>query len=227
MPKIIVTDLTEMHAGNYCAAGWDWEGRRMVRILTRFGGNWTQNYVARTQLWSRRILEFQTAVIPGGRSMPHASEDTYIDERHIASVARPENWKALLAQSTSVSIEAIFNGALQFNPARPVRKSPYIEPGVACGSLGAVKARAADFRFYEDAYYAERPKLRCMFSDGFARYDLPVVSQRLRARWRMIGVAEMNQRQGEFGDVHVRVGLARPWAQQNKCYLMLNSLYRA
>jgi len=42
---ILITDVTEMRAGNYCVAGWDASDSRMIRPL--FGCyNWTEHLLA-------------------------------------------------------------------------------------------------------------------------------------------------------------------------------------
>jgi hypothetical protein len=38
---IFITDVTEMHAGNYCVAGWDAAGGQMIGPLPG-GFNWTE-----------------------------------------------------------------------------------------------------------------------------------------------------------------------------------------
>ena len=227
MHQVIITDLTEMSTGNYCVAGWDWEHQRMVRLLTIYGGNWTNRYVGQTGLWHRRLVQFQPVAMPAGGAFPHATEDTRIDETSMKSFPRPNHWRTTILQSESPDIDAVFSGLLNPGVSDQIRKSPYVLPNSQCESLGAVRANAVDFHFYEDHYNPDKPKLRCRFSDGSSRFDLAVSSYRLRLRWREIGVDEMNSKQGDFGQVHVRVGLARPWADNNRCYLMLNGLYRA
>lgn len=38
--RLVITDVTEMHGGNYCVAGWNAQTDRMVRPLPN-GANWT------------------------------------------------------------------------------------------------------------------------------------------------------------------------------------------
>jgi hypothetical protein len=225
MPQVIITDLTEMSTGRYCVAGWDWAHQRMVRLLPRFGDAWTNRYVEQTGLWHRRLVQFQPVVMPLGGEFPHATEDTRIDETTMQIFPRPNHWRTTILQSESQNIDAIFGNHLNQGVVGQIRKSPFVPPGTPCSSLGAVRANAADFEFYVNDFDPDRPKLRCRFTKQGQRFDLPVSSYRLRMRWREIGVHEMNLRQGEFGQVHVRVGIARPF--NNGCYLMLNGLYRA
>ena len=225
MPQVIITDLTEMNTGNYCVAGLDWERQRMVRLLTRLGGNWTNLNVGQTGLWHRRLVQFQQVVIPPGGAFPHATEDTRINENSMQVLPRPSHWRATILQSESPNIDAVFGDLLNQAIFGQLRKSPWLPPGAVCASLGAVRAEAANFRFYEDDFNPDKIKLRCQFTKAGSRFDLPVSSYRLRMRWRQIGVSQMNEKQGDFGQVHVRVGVARPF--NNKCYLMLNGLYRA
>jgi hypothetical protein len=225
VPQVIITDLTEMSTGNYCVAGWDWEHQRMVRLLTRYGGNWTNQYVGQTGLWHRRLVRFQPVAMPPGGSFPHATEDTRIDETSMQIFPRPDHWRTTILQSESPNIDAVFGGLLSQGIPSQIRKSPYLPSIAQCASLGAVRAEAADFRFYDDDYDPNKIKLRCRFVKAGSHFDLPVSSYRLRMRWRQIGVDQMNIKQGEFGQVHVRIGVARPF--NNGCYLMLNGLYRA
>jgi hypothetical protein len=227
MPEVIITDLTEMSTGNYCIAGWDWQNQRMIRLLTRFGGNWNNSHVGQDKLWHRRRVKFQKVAMPAGIAYPHATEDTRIDETTMEVFARPNDWRTTILQSESIDIDAVFGGLLNQVIIGQTRKSPFLTPNAQCASLGAVRAEAANFRFYENNFNPDKVKLRCQFTKAGSRFDLPVSSYRLKMRWRQIGVDQMNSKQGEFGQVHVRVGLARPWADNNKCYLMLNGLYRA
>jgi hypothetical protein len=225
MPQVIITDLTEMSTGNYCVAGWDWERQRMVRLLTRLGSNWTSHYVGQTGLWHRRLVRYEPVAMPADGVFPHASEDTRIDEKTMQMLPRPNHWRTTILQSESPNIDAIFDQGLNAGIPGQTRKSPYVPPNTHCASLGAVRANAADFEFYVNDFDPNKPKLRCRFTKAGSRFDLPVSSYRLRLRWREIGVDRMNERQGDFGQVHVRVGVARPFS--NGCYLMLNGLYRA
>lgn len=214
-----------MSTGNYCVAGWDWERRLMVRLLTRYGGNWTNLHVGQTGLWHRRLVQFQPVTLPSDGAFPHATEDTRIDETSMQIFPRAQHWRTTILQSESPNIDAVFGGLLSRGILGQIRKSPCLPKVAQCASLGAVRAEAADFRFYEDSYNPDKLKLRCQFNTGGSLFDLPVSSYRLCLRWRQIGVDQMNKRQGAFGQVHVRVGVARPF--NNGCYLMLNGLYRA
>src|SRR5262245_9073350 len=46
---ILITDVTEMHAGNYCVAGWNASDGRMIRPLPG-GSNWTGHLLAAFRL---------------------------------------------------------------------------------------------------------------------------------------------------------------------------------
>jgi hypothetical protein len=225
MSHVIITDLTEMSTGNYCVAGWDWEHQRMVRLLTRNGGNWSSAYVGQTGLWHRRLVRFVPVVMPQGGLYPHATEDTRIDETTMRTFPRPDHWRTTILQSESPNVDAVFGQRLNDGVLGQIRKSPYVPPNTNCASLGAIRANSADFGFYVNDFDPNKPKLRCRFAKAGWRFDLPVSSYRLRLRWREIGVDQMNERQGDFGQVHVRLGFARPF--NNACYLMLNGLYRA
>lgn len=227
MPEILITDLTEMSPGSYCVAGWDWQRQRMVRLLMKHGGNWTAAHVSQTGLWHRRLVRYQPAAVPHGGAFPHATEDMRVDETTMQTFPRPNDWRQKFLQSESADVDSIFAGCLNPTPAGHLRKSPFVLPNSECASLGAVRANAADFQYYEDHYTPNKPKLRCRFRQSGSDFDLSVSSYRLRLRWREIGVREMNKKQGQFGQVHVRLGLARTWGDMNKCYLMLNGLYRA
>ena len=198
MPEILITDLTEMSSGNYCVAGWDWQSQRMVRLLTRHGGNWTAMHVGQTGLWHRRLVRFQSEAMPQGGAFPHATEDTRINETTMQTFPRLNDWRQKFLQSESPDVDSIFAGNLNQVPVGQTRRSPFVLPGSTCASLGAVRANAVDFQFYEDRYNPNKPKLRCRFQENGNRFDLSVSSYRIRLRWREIGVQQMNEKQGQF-----------------------------
>jgi hypothetical protein len=53
-----------------------------------------------------------------------------------------------------------------------------------------------------------------------------VVAKSLREAYRLNGVAEAQQFIAVQGDLHVRLGLARAWAERpGRCSLMINGIY--
>jgi hypothetical protein len=65
-------------------------------------------------------------------------------------------------------------------------------------------------------------KLKVIINDGAASYQLTVSSKALKEAWRAGGLAAVNSALPARAELHVRVGLARPFDDPPKCYMMLN-----
>jgi hypothetical protein len=67
-------------------------------------------------------------------------------------------------------------------------------------------------------------KLKATLNDGVACYQLTVSSKVLKEAWRTGGLAAVNNALPARGELHVRIGLARPYDNLPKCYAMLNGV---
>ena len=60
---ILITDVTELHAGNYCVAGWDATEGRMIRPLPG-GPHWTRHLLTAQGVYTGNTIR---VVITGGQ----------------------------------------------------------------------------------------------------------------------------------------------------------------
>jgi hypothetical protein len=94
--RILITDLTEMHGGNFCVAGWDAQGKRMIRPLPN-GANWTDPLLQQYGVRPGATID----VIPTGTVhtgfFPHATEGTPIDRQNISltSIRQDSEFRAM------------------------------------------------------------------------------------------------------------------------------------
>jgi len=65
-------------------------------------------------------------------------------------------------------------------------------------------------------------KLKATVNDGAASYQLTVSNKMLKEAWRAGGLPAVNVALPARAELHVRIGLARPFDDPPKCYAMLN-----
>lgn len=216
---ILIIDLTEMHSGNYCVAGWDAAGQRMVRPLPN-GNNWTARLLAQHQIAAGVTIR----VVPRGvatGAFPHRTEDAPIDGASIQTKNDTFSaWVGRLAPPVSEELNAAFGGNLQWNSVwNGVRQGVHVSPGVQCQSLAAVHVARADLSFSEPF-----DKLKATFFDGSNSYQVAVSGRTLKEAWRDGGLAAVNRTLPTSATFHVRVGLARQFGNPPQCYAMLNGV---
>jgi len=215
---ILITDVTQMHAGNFCVAGWCHAQKRMIRPLPR-GRNWTAELLQRFGVRPGTVLRIAPAGEANG-TYPHRTEDTPVSAGRKIS-AGFSAWLGPNAPTAADSLEDAFGGNLRSNGvSNDVLKGAHIAAGTRCGSLAAIHAFRNRLSFFEDF-----EKLKAVLNDGRTRYRLPVSSDALRTAWKEGGLAAVRRALPNRDILHVRVGLARPFGDQpDKCYLMLNGV---
>lgn len=220
--RLLITDVTEMHGGNFCVAGWNAQGQRMVRPLPN-GSNWTAGLLQQHGVSPGATIE----VVPTGQqfasTFPHRTEDTPVASQSIHHVnAGPIDWFGANAPPTHATLSAAFGGHLLHNKVwNNVRQGAYVQVGTQGGSLAAVKLARAGVQFVE-----EFDKLKALLDDGDARYKVAVSSLVLKTAWRQGGVQAVYQALPSSARFHVRLGLARAFGQPaEKCYLMVNGIH--
>jgi hypothetical protein len=92
-------------------------------------------------------------------------------------------------------------------------------PGVQCCSLVAVRIPKSDLEFSE-AF----DKLKATLNDGLESYQLAVSSKVLKVAWRSGGIPAVIAALPVGPEIHVRVGLARPFGAPPKCFAMVNGV---
>ena len=207
--QILITDVTEMHEGNYCVAGWNPSTGNMVRPLPN-GSNWTEAQLTKYGIQPGATIQATASGAPAGGVYPHRTEDTPIDLGSVKLIgAGPKGWFGAGAPSLARSLAAAFQNNLQTTGVWDgARKGAYIQEGTQIGSLAAVKICRPNLEFFEDDFKGKK-SLRAYMTDNDARYSLPVVAENLRELYRSKGVAAVNKLLPKTGNLHVRVGLAR------------------
>jgi hypothetical protein len=220
--RLVITDLTEMHGGNYCVAGWDPEAERMVRPLPN-GANWTVGLLQQHGIAPGLPID----VVPTGQQhpseFPHRTEDMPVDRESIQHAnAGPINWFAANAPLAYGTVSDAFAGRVAHNSIwNNVRQGVYIQIGTQVGSLSAVRLPRNAVQFVE-----EFDKLKVVLNDGSVRYKLAVSSVALKTAWRHGGIGAMRQALPGSQLFHIRLGLARAFDNPpEKCYLMVNGIH--
>lgn len=220
--RMIITDLTEMQSGNFCVAGWEAQGHRMIRPLPN-GANWTAGLLQQHGINPGATID----VVPTGQqhpgAYPHRTEDMAIIGGSITFVnAGPINWFAAGAPMTHATVSAAFGGQVTQNSIwQNVRQGVHVLVGAQVASLGAIRVPRNSIQFLE-----EFDKLKAVLNDGTVRYKLPVSSLALKSAWRQGGIPAVQQALPPSAEFHVRLGLARAFGNPpEKCYLMVNGIH--
>jgi Dual OB-containing domain len=224
--RLIITDVTEMHGGNYCVAGWDAQALRMVRPLPN-GANWTAGLLQQHDVAPGALIDMTPTGQQHQSAFPHRTEDMLVNAAGIGLVrAGPIAWLAAEAPPTHATVDRAFGGHLAHSRVwNGVQQGVHVPENTQIGSLSAVRLPVDSLTLFENNYQGKR-SLRGYLDDGNACYDLPVVGKTLREAYRLNGVDAAKQLLPAQGDIHVRLGLARAWpGQPGKCSLMINGIY--
>ncbi len=218
---LLITEVTDIHRGIYCVAGWDPAGARMVRPLPD------------GVYWPRALLE-DAGIVPGATiavtpnrirlhgEYPHRTEDLPIDLVPIDPVpAAPVHWFGTDAPPSAATLADAFGGNLRHTGLwRGHRRGVHVPTGTRTCSLHGLRVPSHHVSFIEDD-----ERLRVLLQDAETRYNLPVTSRALHEIWRAEGVAAVRRALPAGTDLHVRVGLARGFGEQrDRCYVMLNGV---
>jgi hypothetical protein len=219
---LLVTDLTEMHAGHYCVAGWCAARNRMVRPLPN-GAHWTLPMLDTNRIRPGATIRVAPNASPASGAYPHRTEDTRVILASLQSLSLgPAAWFGPGAPPTASTLQEAFEGHLACNGHwRDSLTGAHVPQGTRARSLWALDVAVGSLRFIETFN-----KLTVTLDDGDQRYRLPVSSRALREVWRDGGLAALAQTLPAEGPLHVRVGLARPFGDSpDKCYVMLNGVH--
>ena len=219
--RLLITEVTEMHGGNFCVAGWRAATQTMVRPLPN-GANWTQGLLNQHGVAPGATLDIQASGASPNGAYPHLTEDTPVALASITTVAAgPASWIGPGAPLVAASIEDAFQGSVQFNSIwHGVRQGVSVLVGAQTRSLWAVSVPRVNLTFLE-----EFNKLKVSLDDGLATFKLAVSSKAIRDAWRKGGLAGVASALPGHGQVHVRLGLARAFGSPaDKCYMMVNGV---
>ena len=219
--RLLITEVTDIHSGICCVAGWDLAGRRMVRPLPD-GVHWPRSLICAAGVAPGATIAVAPNRICLRGDYPHRSEDVPIDLSPIENVATaPIDWFGAEAPPVAATLTEAFGGTARHTSLwRGHRRGTYVPTGTRTCSLHGVRIPSRWLGFIE---VDDRP--RALLQDAEARYTLPVACRALRDIWRRDGIAAMRRALPFATDLHVRVGLARGFREHaNKCYVMLNGV---
>lgn len=219
--RLVITEVTDIHRGIYCVAGWDPAGARMVRPLPD------------GVYWPRALLEtvgaapgVTIAVTPNRirlhNDYPHSTEDLPIAVAPIDHLpAAPVHWFGTDAPSSTATLAEAFGGNLHHTGLwRGHHRGVHVPAGTRTRSLHGLRVPSHHLSFIEDD-----ERLRALLQDAETRYSLPVTSHSLRDVWREAGIAAVRRALPAGTDLHVRVGLSRGFGERrDRCYVMLNGV---
>lgn len=218
---VIITDVTEMHGGQFCVAGWEARSARMIRPLPGIETNWAASRIGPESLWPGNTLEIDSTGQAPGSEFPHATEDTIIIPSSVAIRKRSAEWLAEVAASASETVNIAFGGMLKWRTYAGNRYHTVVPRGTNTKSLGAVVVRSDGIKFV-----VEDQKLRALVTDAEGTYKLPVVGHEVSKFYREQGVEALNRSFKKKGNLHIRVGLARAYTQYpDECFAMVNGVY--
>jgi hypothetical protein len=230
-----VTDITRMDGDRVCVGGYLDDGTPIRPIAGRAGPNERWLQPSRDVIIAPfSVIALEVRAAPRHLRAPH-TEDRLVPERgHRVLRALPnEEQIALLAQSASPSVRAIFGAEIHADAERSWAR--YVRSGEGSRSLGTIRAgRVEEVRYRR---YAERGRwdYRLRFRDESGEeYQLAVVDLDFRRRLdaRRAGgaspeaVAAEVKRALQRQHVFLRIGLARGWDRHpDRCYLQVTGVY--
>jgi hypothetical protein len=219
--RLLITEVTEMHGGNFCVAGWCAATQTMIRPLPN-GANWTQGLLAAHGVAPGVTIDVSPSGAPANGVFPHLTEDTPIDPASIVlAMPGPFNWFGQSAPASSGFVGQAFQGFVQSNSVwQGVHQGVHVPAGSLTRSLWAVVIPRANLSFVE-----EFDKLKASVFDGATMFKVAVSSRELKQAWRGGGLPALNQLLPAAGALHVRLGLARAFGTPaDKCYMMVNGV---
>jgi hypothetical protein len=218
---VLITEVTDIHRGTYCVAGWDPAGARMVRLLPD-GVYWPRSLLEGAGIAPGAMVAVTPNRIRLHSDYPHRTEDLPINLAPIDRLpAAPVQWFGTDAPPSAVNLAEAFGGSLRHTGFwRGHRRGAHVPTGTRTCSLHGLRVPSHHFSFVE-----EDERLRALLQDAETRYNLPVSSCVLREIWRAEGIGAVRRALPVGTDLHVRVGLARGFGEQrDRCYVMLNGV---
>jgi hypothetical protein len=148
MARLLITDVTEMHNGNFCVAGWDIDHSGMVRPLPN-GANWTAALISQHAIVPGAVINVEFSEVQHNSNYPHLTEDRHINSATTVNLnAAAPNWFAYNAPPVAASIAAAFGGNVQHNSTWNGRlQGVFVPSGTQFGSLAAVALPRANIVF--------------------------------------------------------------------------------
>jgi len=227
---IVITDLTQMPAGNQvCVVGISEKGEYIRPVHS---GGFRKKYL---------YVDNKLAIIPGARigfdfttakiEPPHIEDKTF-DPNSIISYGFCSSieWEDILKSSAYTTVTKIYNGFL--------RECSWVKPGSNTRSIGTLSGPTnINIQLPE---WDRKLKYKLSFRDSTgAIFSRPVTDltfqelcfKRVKSDGnpRLSVSTELTSMMKKADRVYLRIGLARPWAQPGttelKCYLQVTGVY--
>ncbi|MBK9431028.1 MAG: hypothetical protein IPN50_00990 [Sphingomonadales bacterium] len=225
--RLLITEVTDMSAGSFCVAGWDIDSHVMIRPLPN-GSNWTTATIAQYAVEPGILMEFSPTGRAHNGSFPHTTEDTEVNAANISVIDRSaQNWLGPNSPSRARTVQEAFGGNVESGSEYRGRlQSLYVGSGTRCRSLWGIEVPRENIEFISDSYKGGPERLKAVVDDGDHRYVFSVSSHSLKEAFGHGGLAAVEALLPASGQLHVRLGLARPFSDApKKCNLMLNGVY--
>ena len=219
--RLLISDITEFGSLR-CVAGWDLDREKMIRPEPSPGDFWPESVTGPGAPFGRgAIVEFEARTPSPVTEYPHRTEDRVV----IGRVKRTQTLSAserlaILSGTTSEDLDSLFDSNLQVENMRG-----YIPRGTQCRSLGAIEVDASAVSIFEDTDWGKK-RLRCRMRHGNRTIHPTVTSTLARETYRAGGIEAVSERLANARRLHLRIGLARSFAQQpDRCYVQINDIY--
>lgn len=227
--KIIITDLTRMHEGQVCIAGYDENGTCIRPILPPPGIHEQTLYQqGRPLIFPFAVVEFD--LLHPYPQPPH-TEDTFYGANSVrlVGILDEKQRRELLEKTSRGNLADVFDAPICSSPGH------YILKGQGTRSLGTIHPKQVTNTFYGQNQQEGEWKYRLCFMDESREYWLTVTD----LTWRYYcncqrekGCAEKDisselTKQLRSRVVYLRVGLARPtWKKYpDKCFIQITGVY--
>ena len=227
---IVITDLTQMPAGNQvCVVGISENGECIRPVCD---GGFLKKYLYINNTVSIRPgARIGFDFIPAKIEPPHIEDKTFNPTSIVShGVCNRAEWESVLKSSSYTSVKDIYNGYLQ--------DSSWVRPGTQTRSIATLSgANELNVQIRE---WEGRLRYHLSFKDSTGiTFGRPISDLTFRElcykRVKMDGdpcltvSTDLTSLLKKADRVYVRLGLARPWIQpgtsEPKCYLQVTGIY--
>lgn len=222
---IVITDVTQMPAGDQvCVVGIDAEGKT-IRPVCEGGFLKEYLYDPRKKVIIRHGAKVEFDLYPVATEPPHI-EDMGFEPKSIVGrgLCNSTDWESVLRASIFETVEEVYEGFL--------RSRSWVAPGAKTRSIATLYgAKIVDVKLTSRTV---KPRITFVDSTGY-EFDRPSSDLTLWERcFSMVKRHGLNPEEVEKDLVsllqkskklYLRIGLARPWEEDNKCWLQVTGVY--
>jgi hypothetical protein len=171
--QLVITEVTEMHGGHYCVAGWCSAKKLMLRPLPN-GQNWTSALLDAHSISVGATVEIQVSGASVVSTYPHRTEDTPITVAGTKLIsAGLATWFGPHAPPLSPTLYDAFQSCLVTTGKWDgAMTGAHVPEGAKIGSLAAVHVPFGNLTFFEGDFQG-KTRLRARLTDKNGCYNLP------------------------------------------------------